>query len=275
MSAKTMTDEAIRWTVTFIYFDGSRVVETEFFQRSGKYEEVKQRYTNQGYEEAVYDRVHDEWPHLRPADFEPGTDHQFFAVVPPFTYSGNYVKKARKERAQRLAASWLEPEKVCSFSDLPDLLKTKIRFGTRRCWLWAGRINLAGYGLVRYENQNELAHRLVYSLLAGEIPDSALLRHTCDNRMCVNPHHLKLGTTYDNNADTAARGKGILAPKRKGLLGSRPYYEGRKISLCEMREIRLLYFTGQSTVYKLARKYGFSRATVARILQYRTPISLD
>jgi hypothetical protein len=50
-------------------------------------------------------------------------------------------------------------------------------------------------------------HRYIYKLYKGEIPDGFIVRHTCDNRKCINPNHLILGTKGDNNRDTRERGR--------------------------------------------------------------------
>ncbi len=54
------------------------------------------------------------------------------------------------------------------------------------CWEWLGRRNSSGYGMLGRRG----AHRLVYTLLKGDIPDGLQLDHLCRNRGCVNPDHL-------------------------------------------------------------------------------------
>lgn len=61
------------------------------------------------------------------------------------------------------------------------------------CWLWTGAINRDGYGQVfdRAIRKNRGAHRLVYELLRGQIPEGLELDHLCRVRSCVNPDHLQ------------------------------------------------------------------------------------
>jgi hypothetical protein len=62
------------------------------------------------------------------------------------------------------------------------------------CWVWNGAPMNTGYGQYR----NRLAHRLVYELLVGPIPESLTLDHLCRNRICVNPAHLEPVTFKEN-----------------------------------------------------------------------------
>lgn len=54
------------------------------------------------------------------------------------------------------------------------------------------------------------AHRAAYMVHVGEIGPGQVVRHACDNPGCVNPGHLLLGTTYDNNRDRADRGRSAV-----------------------------------------------------------------
>jgi hypothetical protein len=64
-----------------------------------------------------------------------------------------------------------------------------------------------GYGVVNIGNTYGGAHRLSYTLNVGEIPQGLHVLHKCDNRKCVNPNHLFLGTQKDNNQDMGRKGR--------------------------------------------------------------------
>ena len=76
-----------------------------------------------------------------------------------------------------------------------------------KCWLWRGGRTNNNYGGIRYGDKNYYAHRISYFIFKGEIPYGKIIRHTCDNRKCVNPKHLILGSYYNNSLDMVKRGR--------------------------------------------------------------------
>jgi hypothetical protein len=67
---------------------------------------------------------------------------------------------------------------------------------TDGCWLWKGTRD-HGYGTFCLNGRMILAHRLVFEAMVGPVPDGMLVMHTCDERLCVRPDHLALGTKAD------------------------------------------------------------------------------
>ena len=68
------------------------------------------------------------------------------------------------------------------------------------CWLWRGRRNRSGYGEMRHgTKRHALAHRVVYEVVVGPIPDGLTIDHMCHVRLCVNPSHLRTLTKEENS----------------------------------------------------------------------------
>lgn len=83
------------------------------------------------------------------------------------------------------------------------------------CWEWIGNMHNNGYGLIAINKQNWRAHRLSYCIKNGTIPEGMYLMHQCDNKICVNPAHLKPGTHAENMAEMVARGRASKGPKKR------------------------------------------------------------
>ena len=66
------------------------------------------------------------------------------------------------------------------------------------CWIWLGGLGKAGYGMAWDGRRMVGAHRLVYVLLVGQVPDGTELDHLCRNPSCVNPAHLEPVTHHEN-----------------------------------------------------------------------------
>lgn len=83
--------------------------------------------------------------------------------------------------------------------------KVAIRGGRDQCWEWQGQI-IKGYGYFRLNGRKVLAHRLAFELRNKRPPVNDVL-HSCDNKACVNPRHLRDGTHRENMIEATQRGR--------------------------------------------------------------------
>lgn len=130
------------------------------------------------------------------------------------------------------------------------------------CWPWTGSLTYDGYGQIRMNRKTtRLTHRVSWMLEHGSFPDACVC-HTCDNRRCVNPAHLWLGSRVDNNADRDRKGR-QRSGARYGADNARAI-----LSEAAVREIRQLLAHGVSQ-YVVADLFGVHRSTIAGIAQGR------
>lgn len=127
------------------------------------------------------------------------------------------------------------------------------------CWIWTGANKGNGYGSFNVGGQNMPAHRASFLLFSGKDIGGKDVCHRCDNRACVNPDHLFLGTRAENMADCKAKGRtarGDMLPDRRGQNGS-----ASKLTWTDVRQIR--GSTAPSKV--LAAKFGVGPDNINRI----------
>lgn len=148
------------------------------------------------------------------------------------------------------------------------------------CLVWTGSFRGNGYGHWRGRN----AHRSVYIEERGPIPDGLYACHCCDNRACVNPNHIFIGTCGDNLRDMAAKGRQVFqqhperAP-RGDRNGSRTHPEARprgegqwqaKLTDAVVAAMRATARCGSFNSGDWSRWLGLSPSTVKRAINGRT-----
>jgi hypothetical protein len=119
------------------------------------------------------------------------------------------------------------------------------------CWEWRDRLTHRGYGRFWLERRSTHAHRAAWVLFKGPIPNEMHVLHECDNRKCVNPSHLFLGTNADNHADKAAKGRAA----RGSANGA------SKLTADQVSNIK----RARGSNVAVARLFGVHHSTIARI----------
>lgn len=140
---------------------------------------------------------------------------------------------------------------------LEDFWKRKRVIASSGCWEYTGHIMASGYGRLSFGgNHNYLAHRLAYKLTFGSIPDGMLVCHKCDNRKCINPDHLFLGTHLDNTFD-------MLLKNRHPTMGNWVTCKNGH----DRDQHSYLYFDKSGTLFRICRvcKYEYNKEYKQRL----------
>ncbi len=165
-----------------------------------------------------------------------------------------YVPPAARGKRRTCSMECRSTEQSRRQTRAPELrLWEKVR-KTDTCWLWTGAMLKTGYGSIRIDGKAMRAHRVAYELEKGEIPDGMLLRHTCDNRECVNPDHLIPGTSKDNTNDALVRGRHVCGDK----------HFKAKLSNHAVTAIRAAFDAGVPGRF-LAKQFGVTESMISQI----------
>jgi len=119
------------------------------------------------------------------------------------------------------------------------------------CWNWTAGTTGRGYGAFHIKRHNFPAHRVAYALAFGD-PGRSVVRHDCDNPLCVNPAHLLTGTHGDNADDKVSRNRQARGADING-----------KLTEEDVKAIRDLRYDGWY-LREIAERYGVSITATSR-----------
>ena len=134
-----------------------------------------------------------------------------------------------------------------------DKLLKRIVYLENGCWK-LGNSDEKIYTKIRIRGKTISAHRLFYTHYKGDIPNGLLVCHKCDNKFCVNPEHLFVGTYSDNLRDAFSKGRRV--PGNNLLIY-------RNKNLKEYENLKLQIF--------LLRNKGISQTKIAKIVNRSQP----
>ena len=124
------------------------------------------------------------------------------------------------------------------------------------CWEWQGFIESDGYGRLTVSGKDWRSHRYSWLIANGVSPDGLVVCHRCDNRRCVNPDHLFLGTNAENMQDKIDKGRQTH--------GSR--HGSAKLTEADIPKIVEAYNSGKSQT-EVGALFGVSQDLVSRVLR--------
>ena len=136
--------------------------------------------------------------------------------------------------------------------------KVAITADPTRCWEWRGYVKPDGYGTLELQGKSIAAHRVAF-YYAHHRHAELLVLHSCDNRRCVNPKHLREGTHAENTQDALDRGRWPLGENRPSA----------KLTNDLVREIKQRLADGEPKT-RLAARFGIAESTVFSIAVGRT-----
>jgi len=129
------------------------------------------------------------------------------------------------------------------------------------CWNWLASQNGHGYGQICDGFCGIVsAHRISWEIHFGPIPEGKLVLHKCDNKRCVNPNHLYLGTQSDNRRDAVLRNSKCSGKNIK----TSNFYEG------EAWLMKRLYRSKKFTQKQISKMFRCNQATISHIVNGKT-----
>lgn len=138
------------------------------------------------------------------------------------------------------------------------------------CWEWIASTRNGGYGAFKINGKVIDSHRFSFTLTKGDIPQGLFVCHTCDNRKCVNPDHLFLGTPKENFYDAVNKNRiDIEKLAGNGFKKDSPS-PSRKLTKHQVTEIRVKFDNRQIAKRQLAREYGVDEKAIRDLLSDKT-----
>lgn len=143
--------------------------------------------------------------------------------------------------------------------------KYTIKGDESECWNWNASTR-AGYGCLKHQGKMVGCHRLSFLIHNGSIPDGLFVCHKCDNRLCVNPHHLEAISHRQNVIDGVYRGRqkrGVTAVR-----GSECYNAVLNEEI--VKEVKRLRSESRIGPAQLSRMFSVSKDAIKQVIAGKT-----
>lgn len=134
-----------------------------------------------------------------------------------------------------------------------------IKIDKNNCFLWRGSTS-GGYGQITINYKVYYCHRIAYILFKGKIPEYICVLHKCDNKLCINPDHLFLGTDKDNMQDRDNKNRQVKGEKH----GSSKLIKNNVKEILQTKNNDLPYIRNS-----LAIKFNVTRGAINHIINKR------
>lgn len=167
-----------------------------------------------------------------------------------------------------------QPTVKLTEGDLVRFWEKVEKLGTEAgCWIWTSALNESGYGMFGKGGRAIRAHRIMWEIHNGAIPNGLFVLHTCDVPCCVAIGHLFLGTNQDNVDDMMKKGrhrspdwgKNSEILREKACRGEA--HKDAKFTEQEVLEIVAIYRRGGVTQRALGKMYGVNHTTIGGMIR--------
>lgn len=129
-----------------------------------------------------------------------------------------------------------------AWQTLEGQLLDRVWFVPNGCWIKMTGLTKKGYGQINLQGKICRAHKVAYEYWVGHVPDGLFVCHHCDNRACIRPDHLFLGTPQDNSTDMKNKGR---SPKFEKLCPHDPNIGRWDCLVCKRDYHRNYYHTNK------------------------------
>ena len=142
------------------------------------------------------------------------------------------------------------------------------------CWQWIAA-KRKGYGTFKISGKSQAAHRVSLTLAIGGIPEGLVAMHDCDNPACVNPSHLRAGTSSQNAIDSFNKGRKAIGDNhhtraRPECTARGERVAGARLTARLVRDIRESYASGRISYKSIAFHFGVSNATIQKVISRKS-----